>query len=211
MDYGDSLNKNWEIFKKKWGIPPDVAYGTPYDMTPLLRQGFLPVKHYFPLNPNEYSVSQGEELFTLGDLEGAKAVFERIVHRDPKNVEAFNNLGVIFFHWGEIDQAISYFTRVLEIDQNYFEASENLGNCMMAKKAYEDAFQTFKRALELKPDDIILLNSLGNCLIQKEDFSKAKEVYTKSYQIDCNQTHVGEILHGLEKLQAFRGERSIST
>jgi len=30
IDYSESLKRNWEIFKKKWGIPAEVAYGADY-------------------------------------------------------------------------------------------------------------------------------------------------------------------------------------
>jgi GT2 family glycosyltransferase/Flp pilus assembly protein TadD/MoaA/NifB/PqqE/SkfB family radical SAM enzyme len=210
IDYKNSLQKNWEIFKKKWGVPSDVAYGEGYQLESILQRGFSPLEHYCPLTPQGYSIAGGEKLFGLGDIEGAKNSFEQILRSDPNHIEALNNLGVIAFQQKEIDRAISCFTRVLESDETYFEATENLGKCMVANQKYEEALHWFRRALELKPDDVELLNALANCFIQIEDFARAEETYTRSCQLDRNQPVVGKILAELEKMKALQCQRRIT-
>jgi GT2 family glycosyltransferase len=148
-------------------------------------------------------LADGERLFHLGDIEGARMVFEKSLQTDPNNVEVLNNLGVIAFQQGEIRRATSYFARVLEIDENHVDATGNLGKCMVARRSYGEALKRFQRALGLRPDDVDLLNSLGNCLIRTDDFKGAEKVYTQSYRLNCSQAHVGEILAELEKLKAL--------
>jgi GT2 family glycosyltransferase/thioredoxin-like negative regulator of GroEL len=206
IDYRESLHKNWEIFKQKWGIPADVAYGAPYDMALVVKDGFIPAKHYCPLMPEEYSVADGEKLFGMDDIEGAKRIFEQILSADPNSIEALNNLGVIAFQQGGIDQAISYFTSVLETDESYFEAIENLGKCGEAQKEYLKAAEWFERALKLKPDDIGLLNSLGNYFIQAEDLESAREVYEKSLGLDGGQESIEVILRELGGLEEAKNK-----
>jgi len=48
IDYRESLHKNWEIFKGKWGMPKDIPYGS-YDVSDILKKGFIPKKHHSPL------------------------------------------------------------------------------------------------------------------------------------------------------------------
>ncbi|MCK5417713.1 MAG: glycosyltransferase, partial [Desulfobacterales bacterium] len=48
IDYQESLNKNWEIFKKKWDIPAHTPSGPTYRVV-LPKEGFNPNKHYCPL------------------------------------------------------------------------------------------------------------------------------------------------------------------
>jgi FkbM family methyltransferase len=48
IDYTESLNRNWEIFKEKWGFPKEMPYGS-YNATEILKKGFIPEKHYYPL------------------------------------------------------------------------------------------------------------------------------------------------------------------
>jgi GT2 family glycosyltransferase len=49
IDYKKSLHKNWEIFKEKWGIPKNEPYGSSYDLSFLLKDGFIHSKHYFSI------------------------------------------------------------------------------------------------------------------------------------------------------------------
>jgi len=201
IDYRESLHTNWEIFKQKWGIPADVAYGAPYDMTAVVKDGFIPAKHYCPLTSQEYTVADGEKLFEVGDIEGARRIFKKILLVAPDSIEAINNLGVIAFQQDDIDQATSCFTRVLEIDPDYFEAIENLGRCMGAKKDYAGGIKWLKRAVELRPDDTTVLNSLGNCFIQVKDFASAKEVYETSLMVDGEQSGIEIMLREIDRLE----------
>ena len=55
IDYRESLYKNWEIFKEKWDMPKDIPYGS-YDVSDILKKGFIPKKHYSPLSETHASV-----------------------------------------------------------------------------------------------------------------------------------------------------------
>jgi len=193
IDYKESLHKNWEIFKQKWGIPADVAYGAPYDMAFVLKDGFIPEKHYCLLWPKEYSVASGEKLFSMGDIEEAKRIFKRILSASPDNTDTLNNLGVIAFQEGEIDQATSYFTRVLKIDENYFEAIGNLGKCAEIQKNYRKAIEWFEKALRVKPDETSLLNSLGNCFIMMEKKMGKEKQKRNKRKVQGDSTSVQQI------------------
>lgn len=49
MDYYASLLEKWEIFKTKWGLPPELPYGEAHDLSPLLKERFDPARHYCPV------------------------------------------------------------------------------------------------------------------------------------------------------------------
>ncbi|MCX8117533.1 MAG: glycosyltransferase [Desulfobacterota bacterium] len=210
IDYRESLLKNWEVFKKKWGIPKEVPYGVPLDLTPILHQGYSRTKHFYPLFPEDFSLSLGEALFKTGDLEGARLVFQRLLNRNPMEIDGWNNLGVIAFQEGEIEKAISLFRKALILSPEHPEVLENLGLCLLAKEDYEEAKSLFEKALALRPDSLSLLNRFGQCLIQRGDFRKAEEVYSRSYELDPSQKEVGEILSELQRLNGAEKERRAS-
>jgi GT2 family glycosyltransferase/pyruvate-formate lyase-activating enzyme len=210
IDYRESLNKNWEIFKKKWGISLGVSYGAPFDLAQIMREGFNPVKHYYPLSPDKHSMSRGEELFQLGDMEGAKGIFNRILKENPDHVDVFNNLGVIAYQEGDIDQAIAYLEKGLNLQPDHPELLENLGRCLFMNKEDSEARRYFEQAKAVKPGDLSLLNSFGHCLIQAGDFSRAEEIYRESYQLDQTQANIKEILAGLEELKVMVDERRVA-
>ncbi len=209
LDYNQSLKVNWEVFKKKWGIPEEVQYGENHNLGYILKNGFNPVKHYYPISKDRLSISQAEELFNLGDLEGAKILFQKILSFDPKNIEALNDLGVICFHQGEVDLAISYFKGVLELNEDHLETIENLSQCLIAKGQFQEAIPWLKKALSIKPRDEKLLNLLANYFIQVEDLFNAEETYRKSYQINNEQPQVEEILRQIEKIKKIENQRGM--
>ena len=210
IDYDANLNRNWDIFKKKWGVSADVAFGDSYDLSYLLKSGFTPEKHYCPLGPPNPLLKEGEERFTQGDLEGAKRIFEESLAVAPADREVLNNLGVVASQQNEVDRAISYFRRALHADPSFLDAAANLGNCLMLQRDYEGAIPWLQKALDLKPDDLSVLNTLANCYLQIEDFTRAEEIYGQSYQLDGQQVRVGDILAGLERLKALGIQRRMT-
>ena len=47
--YGKLLETNWDIFKEKWGLPSEIAYGDACDLSPIFNQPFNYENHYFPI------------------------------------------------------------------------------------------------------------------------------------------------------------------
>jgi Flp pilus assembly protein TadD len=155
-------------------------------------------------------VSQGEELFGLGDMEGAKAVFHQIIQREAKNIEALNNLGVIAFQQGKVDEALSYFRRALEIDPDHFESIENTGNCLLAKQDFTGAVEWLTRGLKLKPEDPGIRSALANCFSQIADFKKAEKDPLPSHPFHENQTVVGKTPAEMDGAKASEVERRMT-
>ena len=53
VDYKKILHANWEVFKRKWELPKDMAYGTPYDVSLLTNREFDPAVHYIALDKSQ--------------------------------------------------------------------------------------------------------------------------------------------------------------
>lgn len=210
LDYRQSLIKNWEIFKEKWEIPQELAYGAAYNLENILKRGFSFAKHYCPIAPEEPSLLAGEELFKSGNLLQAREIFEKILGQDPQNKEALNNLGVIAYEEGKNEEAISYFTKVLESDPNFLAALENMGQCLVEKNAFPEAIPCFQKFLKIKADETQVLNKLGACYLRIGDFDRAQEVFKQSLFLDSSQELVKEILDNLGRVRKRSEERSAS-
>ncbi len=57
----------------------------------------------------------------------AADAFKQAIQIDPRNKQAFNNLGVIAMSSGDIDSAVTYLKRALELDEDFADAHLNLG------------------------------------------------------------------------------------
>jgi tetratricopeptide (TPR) repeat protein len=201
IDYGKAIMTNWEIFRKKWNLPEAGEGNNSYDIRHFLSQPFTKVRHYFPLGPEEFTVELGEALYLAGDVDGAKLCLDKVLERDPSNVEALNNLGFIAFQEGNLSQALSYLEEGLKINPDSCEILENLGQIYISKGDFSRAAAYLERALKLEPENVNLINNLANCLVQTGSHLAAESLYERSYELDRSQEHVREILALLKEIK----------
>jgi Tfp pilus assembly protein PilF len=71
-----------------------------------------------------------------GKLEEAKSLYKKVIKIDPRNIEALNNLGVIYMSKKTYKWAIIRFHDALKIKYNYSDAHYNLA-CLYAQKNEE--------------------------------------------------------------------------
>ena len=123
IDYRESLQKNWEIFKQKWKLPAELSYDSGYNLSLLGVTSFDPSVHYIPYqkavqlepaNPTfqknlckvTYLNRQGEDLIGKGDLEGTLDAFKKALEKDPSNATTHNDLGVLYYNQGDKEKAL---------------------------------------------------------------------------------------------------------
>lgn len=67
------------------------------------------------IRPTRALVNLGWAHYKSGDLEGAKADFERALRADPSNYVAHLDLGIVFYDKGELVEAIRHFEEAVKI------------------------------------------------------------------------------------------------
>ena len=68
-----------------------------------------------------------------GKLEEAKKLYRKVVQIDQYNIQAFNNLGVIYMGEKNYKRAIMRFNNALDIKHDYVDAHYNLA-CLYAQR-----------------------------------------------------------------------------
>ena len=87
-----------------------------------------------------------------GKLEEAKILYEKVVKMDPYNVQAFNNLGVIYMGEKNYTAAMLRFNYALDVKHDYSDAHYNLA-CVLAKKNdLPRSLSYLKKAIQLNPE-----------------------------------------------------------
>ncbi|MBW1900175.1 MAG: glycosyltransferase, partial [Deltaproteobacteria bacterium] len=92
IDYKESLSKNWEIFKHKWGMPQDIPYGS-YNLSQIGRQSFDHERDYLPLVDKDTLAKDGQAV-------AAPQVESEIGRSDenqPTNVDNSVEASIIIF------------------------------------------------------------------------------------------------------------------
>ena len=90
--------------------------------------------------------------------------YERIVHEQPDNFDAWNNLGNARHETGDLDAAMDAVQRARQLDPNKAIVFTNLARVLMSKDRYEDACLMLEKAALLSPDDPAPLIELGRTL-----------------------------------------------
>ncbi|WP_243370219.1 tetratricopeptide repeat protein [Geotalea sp. SG265] len=87
-----------------------------------------------------------------GQLEEARATFERFIALDPENAEPWNNLAVVVQMAGDLEKAAELFRKAIALDPLYAEAWYNLGFALEEQRNWSDAMTCNRRAILLRHD-----------------------------------------------------------
>ncbi len=113
------------------------------------------------------------------DIEGAARAFEDILQTAPDYVNAWVNLGNIYYNTYRYDQARECYERVLSLDPDNFYALNNLGSILATSGQYAEGIELFKRAFALRDDDQELLGNLMNFLMLGKRWGEAYRLLPK--------------------------------
>jgi tetratricopeptide (TPR) repeat protein len=87
----------------------------------------------------------------LDRLDDASEVSRDIISEDPRNAEAYFNLGVISDKQGAYDQALTMFRRSVELRPDYDESRINLANEYLRRGEFNRARTELESAIEINP------------------------------------------------------------
>jgi GT2 family glycosyltransferase/Tfp pilus assembly protein PilF len=167
IDYQDSLNKNWEIFKQKWNIPADTPVGPAYRVN-LPTEGFDPAKHYSSLLVEDFSMNL--ENANLSHPPRANDFSNKKIpslssdnHANQINIENTNQGGIKVENYEKMYQGI----------QPLLDSSNP-----------EAAIAALKNLVEAFPDFAQAHNDLGVLYYRGGDKSAALTHYEKAAQLD---------------------------
>ncbi len=105
------------------------------------------------------SVGQGSLLARDADLylaqgrwSNAEKALQKWVLEEPRNAEAYNNLGLALKKLGRTTEAYEQYKKALMIRPEYPEAENNLGALYLTLGKIEEAGEQFQKALQLRPE-----------------------------------------------------------
>ena len=123
-------------------------------------------------------------LYAMGDLEGARKLYEEVLRQNPGFVLAHYDLAVIQRDLGDMDQAIASYEKALALHPNFPEALSNLGGFYFRAGQVEKARATFERALTVYPNFVQGLSNLGAVLGKLERWKEAQPLLEKALRLD---------------------------
>jgi GWxTD domain-containing protein len=174
---------------------------TPLAVSPrneVARPAFI-YRHSFNAEiPGYLDVTLGNELMASGQVDAAKAAFERAVAvNNPQLPVARWRLASIVLFERDADRALELLTPLEPDFPNEYEVVEGLGFAYYIKEDYARAKDYFERSSAIRSPDTTALNALGDCYERLGETEKAKELYRRSLELQPDQKGVQVRLAGL--------------
>lgn len=128
----------------------------------------------------KYLNANAQLKYELGDMEGAKTEFEKIIYTQP-NYISFNYLSIIEINLNNFSNAETYAKLALENSKYNDEKSNSyllLGNINVGLSHFSLAYDAFLKSIEFNPKNVLALNNIIPVL-DKVNMSSEKLKYYK--------------------------------
>jgi len=163
-------------------------------------------------NMNEKKDLNVKEVFALAlenqhrkNFDVAQDLYNQVLKINPNNVNALNNIGLLFQNKRDYKKANNYFEKPIEIDPNFIKAHNNLGVTFKLLGENEKAKSCYEKTLEIDPNNSIAINNLGNAFKELGEHQNAISCYEKAIKINPNYIdayiNLGTIFLELEEIK----------
>jgi tetratricopeptide (TPR) repeat protein len=112
-----------------------------------------------------------------GRLDRATAMYEGILRRDPRQVDALHLLGLVAHQAGRTDEAIGLIRRALDLCPRFAAARNNLGNALKDLGQWDEAARCYRDAIAVEAGMPEAHCNLGWVLARLEREGDAEEAY----------------------------------
>jgi tetratricopeptide (TPR) repeat protein len=127
---------------------------------------------------------KAEEAIKRKDYDQAKTLLRQIVREDPKDFEAWTELGTVYFLQKNNDEAEKSYLQALDKQPLFILALVNLGKVRLAQKNYEGAIQILTRAIAVKPPSVEANYFLGEAYLNIGKGSKAVDYMNEALRLE---------------------------
>ena len=118
-------------------------------------------------------VSQGNQFAKDGLLREAVEMYKKAIAKDPNNLAAYRNLGIVLVKAGDNAGAITNLEKAMPEFDNNFDANFYLGEAYRAEDKYAEAIFRYKNALKIQEDEPRAMKSLAWSYFKIRFYSEA--------------------------------------
>ncbi|NWG12469.1 MAG: tetratricopeptide repeat protein [Acidobacteria bacterium] len=133
---------------------------------------------------NQSLFAQAQEALAREDYGIAASLFDHVVKKDPKDYEAWTELGTTRFNQEKLGDAERAYRSALALKPEFQPAQLNLGKVLMAQKDYERAIEALDLAVKSQPQSADAHYLLGESYLQVKKGSKAVVHLNEAIRLD---------------------------
>ncbi len=139
--------------------------------------------------------NDGIKAMQEGKPDLAIIAYKGALTNDPDYVDAYLNLGAIYFEQKSYDEALEMFRTAVDKDDQNVDAWANIGRVESVLKRTVEAQSAFESALAIEPNNGQILKELGKVLYTRSQFADAVERLTKCHEAGAGD-HVSHYMLG---------------
>lgn len=136
-----------------------------------------------------------------GRWKEAEASFSKAVKFDPKDADAYVQLGHAYQRLQRYAEAVTAYKQATTLRSDDLEAFLSLGDASMRVKDSAGATSAYQRATELDPKNARAFKSLGVAYLAEKKYAEAKQALGKARQLNPQDADVYSHMGILELLQ----------
>jgi tetratricopeptide (TPR) repeat protein len=121
-----------------------------------------------------------------GKFRTAEKQYQQILTKDPNNLDALSNLGVVYFRLGKIRSAESTLKKAVAVAPNDDFVLTTLGIVHYRQSRFDDALRELRKAIEINPNSATAHNYLGITASQKGRQQEAEKEMLQAITKDPN-------------------------
>ncbi len=203
QQYNQLLLQAWTVFRNKWELPANLAYGSPFDLSTILTRPFDPRKHYLPLvarsdikaivreasdrsraaeKPSVASVAakaikKARELQEKDRLEDSIAALMDGIAQAPADKALYLSLAEILIEAKRYQDALDALNSLPEEGKNDIVALALRGYCHDGLGLFAEAHADADRVLARQPNSAMALNLKGVLAYKQGDRDGAERFF----------------------------------
>lgn len=133
-------------------------------------------------HPNDLLL-RAYKLELQGNYKEAGRLYRRLLHLDPRSVEAASRLIRIATAEGKYEEAHAHWEAVMGWDDRQADAHTALGLLLLRQKRFQEARTAFERALNINPYQPEALANLGHLMDKYEQGKEAERLFRMAIDI----------------------------
>jgi Flp pilus assembly protein TadD len=153
--------------------------------------------------PDQSLFKMADAALLNNDLQNAETLYQKILEKDPKNLEALYKMGILIKRKGNIAQALMIFEACLKEDPNFTKAILEKAYLYVQNKQYEEALNHYHEALKINPQLLAALNGKAMVLDILGKHTEAQYLYQKIIQANPSYSYA---LNNLGLSYIFQGK-----
>jgi tetratricopeptide (TPR) repeat protein len=123
---------------------------------------------------------KGLSFQSIGDHINALDCFKFAIKINPKNIDAKNNLGLLYQMASKLKEAENCFEECIKLDPNFVNSLINLGNLKIKTNNFNEAILIYNKVLKINQNIEIIYLHLGQAYQNTKQFEKAEIIFKKA-------------------------------